>query len=309
MPKYDYIFTVFTPTYNRVHTLYRVYESLQKQTFKSFEWLIIDDGSTDNTEEIVLGWIQKKEFRIRYYKQVNKGKHFAIEYGVKKAKGELFLTLDSDDSCKENALERFNYHWQSIPIEKRVFFSAVTVLCLKENGEPFSEEKFPNDITISDSLEMYYKFKFRTEAWGFQRTEIMRKFKFNTEIQKSYIPEGIIWSQIARKYKTLFVNEYLRVYYVGHESITNNTNSFYNKIPGAIYWNTYNLNNNIDYFKYSPFSFYKNAISLVKFLLCENQSIFKYIFKLNNTLSKLLFILSIPLGFILYLKEKIKTLI
>lgn len=64
MPKYDYIFTVFTPTYNRVHTLYRVYESLQKQTFKSFEWLIIDDGSTDNTEEIVLGWIQKKSFEF-----------------------------------------------------------------------------------------------------------------------------------------------------------------------------------------------------------------------------------------------------
>ena len=108
--KNDYIFTVFTPTYNRAHTLSRVYKSLADQTFKNFEWLIVDDGSTDGTKVLIEKWTEEASFPIRYFYQENQGKHIAHNLGVKKARGELFLSLDSDDTCVPEALERFNYH-------------------------------------------------------------------------------------------------------------------------------------------------------------------------------------------------------
>ena len=104
------VFTVFTPTYNRAYTLHRVYESLKAQTYRDFEWLIVDDGSNDNTRELIQKWQNESLFSIRYIYQQNSGKHIAFNRAVREAKGELFLTLDSDDACVEEALERFKYH-------------------------------------------------------------------------------------------------------------------------------------------------------------------------------------------------------
>src|SRR5262245_31274251 len=84
-----YTFTVFTPTYNRAHLLPRVYESLRQQTFRDFEWLVIDDGSKDNTGEVVQAWQRDAPFPIRYLAQPNGGKHTAVNRGAKEARGRL----------------------------------------------------------------------------------------------------------------------------------------------------------------------------------------------------------------------------
>ena len=98
-------FTIFTPTYNRAYILPQLYQSLCMQTCKDFEWLIIDDGSTDNTYSLVEDWINKcKQFSIRYYAKENAGKPRAINDGVKKAKGKYFFMVDSDDRLKPDAI-------------------------------------------------------------------------------------------------------------------------------------------------------------------------------------------------------------
>lgn len=159
---FRYTFTVFTPTYNRAHTLHRVYESLALQTLRNFEWLIVDDGSTDNTKELVDKWQNQAGSPIRYIRQDRQGKHVAFNRGVREAYGELFLTLDSDDACVPGALERFKYHWDAIPADKRRAFSAVTVLCKDHHGKPVGT-RFPCDPTDSDSLEIRYKYKVKSE--------------------------------------------------------------------------------------------------------------------------------------------------
>ena len=209
---YDYTFTVFTPTYNRAHTLSRVYHSLAAQTFRDFEWLIVDDGSTDGTGDLVAGWQAKADFAIRYVWQENGGKHIATNRGVAEARGELFLTLDSDDECVPEALERFKYHWDSIPAEQRIQFSAVTALARNQHGEVLGS-RFPHDPTDSESLEIHYKYGVAGEKWGFQRTDVMRAFPFPDLPGVGYMPEGVVWSQIAARYKTRFVNETLRIYF------------------------------------------------------------------------------------------------
>ena len=95
-------FTVFTPTYNRGYVLRRAFESLQRQTFKDFEWVVVDDGSTDNTRVLVADLAQKALFPVRYFYQTHGHKKKAINYGVREARGELFVFLDND-------LNRFDF--------------------------------------------------------------------------------------------------------------------------------------------------------------------------------------------------------
>ena len=127
------LISVFTPTYNRAHLLPRCYESLCRQTSDAFEWIIVDDGSTDDTTDIVQGFmtvITEKDktiigiaknhtFRITYQRQPNGGKHRAINRGVNLAQGELFLILDSDDYLTDDAIQQVVDHYLPIADNKR----------------------------------------------------------------------------------------------------------------------------------------------------------------------------------------------
>ena len=99
------LFTICTATYNRAHTLNRTFDSLMCQSEKDFEWLVIDDGSTDKTDALVRKWQAIAPFPIRYEYQPNQGKHIAVNLGAAKARGELFIIADSDDEFPSNALE------------------------------------------------------------------------------------------------------------------------------------------------------------------------------------------------------------
>ena len=105
-------FTVFTPTFNRKELLEKLYKSLQKQTFKDFEWLIVDDGSDDGTKEKVEEFLNEKKLDIKYYFKENGGKQRAYNFATDKANGELFICLDSDDEYVENGLETILKYWK-----------------------------------------------------------------------------------------------------------------------------------------------------------------------------------------------------
>ncbi len=107
-------FTIFTPTYNRAYMLENLYNNLKEQTFKDFEWLIVDDGSTDNTKELVNTFIDEKLININYIIKQNGGKHTAMNLGSEYSQGELFFVVDSDDGLVKDALEKMNKSWQSV---------------------------------------------------------------------------------------------------------------------------------------------------------------------------------------------------
>jgi hypothetical protein len=303
---YQYSFTVFTPTYNREHTLHRVYESLSAQTYRDFEWLIIDDGSADQTRATVERWQQENLFPIRYIYQENQGKHIALNRGAAIAEGELFLTFDSDDSCVPEALERFKYHWDSIPVAQKSTFSAVTCLCKDEDGNIVGN-KFPFDPTDSNSLEMRYRFKMVGEKWGFHRTNVMREFPFPEISGCNYIPENIVWSAIARKYQTRFVNEPLRTYWDGEDQVTNKQKPLQSLSRGSrahALAHQEVLNKELDYFRIAPAHFFKSAVHFSRFSFHANRSIVSQFNSLNTFGGKLLWLITLPIGGLVYFKDR-----
>ena len=297
-----YAFTVFTATFNRAHTLQRVYDSLEKQTFRDFEWLVIDDGSNDGTDALVEAWQRRADFPVRYKWQPNRGKHIAFNHGVREARGNLFLQMDSDDACVPSALERFLYHWEAIPPDQKPAFSAVTALCKDQNGRLVGK-KFPRDVTDSDSLEIRYRFGVTGEKWGFHRTDVLRKYPFPEGVPGTHLPEGIVWSQVARKYKTRFVNEVLRVYYTDQPSLTHGGAPGRDAAVGQIA-QLMTLNHDLDYLKYAPLEFCRAAARYVRFSFHVGTGIQEQVAQITNALGKVLWVLGLPVGIAVYLRDR-----
>lgn len=258
----SYRFTAFTPTYNRAHTLPDVYESLKCQTFRDFEWLIVDDGSTDNTLELVENWQKENPFPIRYFWQENAHKKVAHNLAVQKAQGELFLTLDSDDEALPDALETFNRIWLDIPDGDRIRFSAVTALCVDSDGNVVGD-RFPSDIFDSDSLETFFRYGIKGEKWGFQRIDVMREFPFPVDVN-GLVPESVVWFRIARNYKTRYVNIALRVYKLQIDSITANLADSI-RSDGRTLFAREILEYDWRYIRYNPKAILKEAIAYTYF--------------------------------------------
>ena len=302
----DLSFTVFTPTYNRARTLERVYASLRAQTFRDFEWLVVDDGSEDETPVLVSEWESVADFPIRYLCQSNLGKAAASNRAVEEARGRLFLTLDSDDACVPHALERLKYHWDSIPDEERTGFSGVTAVCVDQNGKLVGDE-FPSSPLDSDSLEIRLRYKVRGEKWGFQRTDVLRRFPLPmSDRGPMYIPEGLVWRRIARQYKTRFVNERLRIYWYedGAEDHISIPRDFRNAVGGFALNAREQLNWDLDWFHHAPAEFLKAACQYSRFSLDGGISLPLQARSLQSRHAKLLWAATLPAGAALYWMDR-----
>lgn len=300
-------FTVFTATYNRAHTLPRVYASLLAQTFHDFEWLIVDDGSVDSTREIVSDWIKSSRLSIRYFYQPNQHKKVAFNRAVREARGELFLPFDSDDSCVPNALERFWRHWQEIPSGSRKLFSAVTALACNESGEVIGS-RFPTppgvDWIDSNSNEIFYRYRVTGDKWGFHRTSVLKQHPFPEDVQ-GLVPEGIVWSSIARSYGTRFVNEVLLTVHAGNDRLTSGQEPG-RDAGGLALWAREVIQNDLQWLALRPIWFMKMAANYTRFskhLKLRNEG-----HRVTGVLPRSLVAAAYPIGTLRYLVDRLRRL-
>jgi glycosyltransferase involved in cell wall biosynthesis len=202
---YAYLFTVITPTYNRAHLLSRVFDSLRQQTLPDFEWVVVDDGSTDDTAEVVAHLAAKGRFPIHYHSQTNGGKHTAVNRGVQEAKGFFVAILDDDDRLLPETLERCCDVWYSIPPGQRDRFVGVTGVCVDADGKVIGS--LPQDTMDSDAIDLRLK-NLKGDKWGVQRTDVLREFPFPTDLGR-FVTEALVWNRIANHYRTRYVNQSL----------------------------------------------------------------------------------------------------
>ena len=212
--------SILTPTYNRGKLLLPLYESLKNLTFEDFEWLIVDDGSEDDTEQYALSWIahniENAEFPICYIKKSNGGKHTAINRGVREANGELILILDSDDTLPSDSLATIAQYYEQCKGYKDC--AGVCGLMAHHDGQLIGTG-FPKDPMYESALLFRYAEKGNVtgDLLEVYKTSVMREFPFPEIENERFCPESLVWNRIANKYKLFCFNKviYYRDYLDG----------------------------------------------------------------------------------------------
>ena len=204
--------TIMPPTYNRAYILNKAYMSLKNQTSFDFEWIIIDDGSTDNTEQIVSRWKEEcKDFEIVYFKQQNGGKHRAVNKAIKIARNDWFLILDSDDQLTENAVETVHSWIAGVAGLKGTAKQAIGGKPKQNYIEATNLERKKYGL-LGDKVEVY-------------KTKILKQYPFPEFDGENFIRESAVWDHIAKDgLKLRWHNEIIYLCEYIEDGLTKNTN-------------------------------------------------------------------------------------
>ena len=225
--------TVFTPTYNRAYILENLYRSLQRQDYTDFEWLIVDDGSTDETEALVAKWKSEENcFPIRYYKKENGGKCRAINYGVGLAEGRLFFNVDSDDYLTDDALMKVAA-WEAGLPQNGEFCGVVGNLGTSEKETPnrLSSAQF-RDASFLERYHEYCDDPIDGErAWVFY-TDIQKKYLYPEFPGENFLTPCITWNRMAHDgYRIRVFNDIIWIYEYQPDGLTRQGNMRFIKNP------------------------------------------------------------------------------
>ena len=203
------LISIFTPAYNRAHLLTQLYNSLTAQKYYNFEWIIVDDGSTDTTSEVVQAFIAENKIPITYFKKANGGKHLAINKGVELAKGDLFFIVDSDDYLVAEATELITEYYPAISKAENVAgvsfrrgYDANTYI-----GSPY----FFKDVVLN-AHDFRYKLKITGDMAEVYKTAVLKHYPFPEFLGEVFCSEGLVWNRIAEKYKLLWTS---KIIYIG----------------------------------------------------------------------------------------------
>jgi glycosyltransferase involved in cell wall biosynthesis len=204
--------TIFTPAYNRAHTLKRCYDSLLKQGYNDFEWLVIDDGSTDNTKQIMLEIINENKISINYIRQENQGKQAAWNKAVINATGYFFCGLDSDDSLVEGALAKVAEYFDELRANDELIglrCLAVSSVTQKPDGKMIADRPI-----ISSWFDEFSHSAYFGERIDVFKTTLLKSFFYPVKEDIKFIPEIWFYTRIStQNYKFLYLPIQLRLFF------------------------------------------------------------------------------------------------
>lgn len=210
--------TVFTPAYNRSKLLCRLYNSLLKQSDKSFEWVVVDDGSADDTKNVIENWINENSIKIKYIYQNNQGKHVAFNNGVNNAEGELFFCVDSDDYLPENAIENVIQTWDKYKND-----NTAGIIALKsDTNQKLLGKKMPDGVLYSTAYDLMREYNCGGERSLIYRTDILKENTYPVIEGEKFISECVVYDRIDMKYKMILLNEILTICEYQPDGLTNN---------------------------------------------------------------------------------------
>lgn len=215
--EYAYPVTVFTPTYNRAYILEKLYRSLRRQTCTDFEWLVVDDGSSDGTESLFEAWgKERKPFPIRYVKQENGGKCRAINHGLREARGKLFFTVDSDDYLTDDAVEKIIAWEEALPKDQKYCGFAGN---LGTAPEVTPNKPLPGPYFDGTAFDRYGIVE--GERASVFYTEIHRGYLYPEYPGEKFMTEAVTWNRMANDgFRMRFFNDIICIYEYRADGLT-----------------------------------------------------------------------------------------
>ena len=280
--------TVFTPAYNRAYTLHKCYESLKRQTNKDFKWLVIDDGSTDNTKELVYKWKQEADFEIEYIYKQNGGMHTAHNTAYENIDTELNVCIDSDDYLTDNAVEIIISEWKKVRNSKLAGLGALNVF---ESGDVIGT-KFPKELKTSKYFDIYNKHGVSGDKKFIYRTDLIKEYPYPEFEGERYVGLDYKYKKLDEKYEIALVNKVVCVVeYMEDGSSKNMLRQYKNNPRGWCFFRLENLKIPNTSFKYK----FKECIHY-----CSSSIMCKEYNLITKNPYKVLTILAVPFGIVLY---------
>ncbi|MFJ7747167.1 glycosyltransferase family 2 protein [Peribacillus sp. NPDC097295] len=287
--------TVFTPTYNRAYCLNKCYQSLVRQDNKEFIWLIIDDGSTDNTKEVVENWIKENKIEIRYFWQKNQGMHGAHNTAYQLIETELNVCIDSDDYMADGAVKKILTFWKKYG---NANVSGIAALDATIDHQVIGSV-LPEKLSSSTLFNLYNRYGVTGDKKLVYRTELTRLYPYPIFKNEKYIGLAYKYYMLDKQYEMLLMNEVIcHVEYLPDGSSLNMYNQYLKNPKGFSFYRKELMK--------LPFGGkvfkYRQAIHYVSSnLLMKNRKLF------IETPERLLTIFAFPLGLLLYVFIVSKT--
>lgn len=285
------LISILTPTYNRENTLNRLFNSLLNQKKQNFEWIVIDDGSTDNTKKLVNVFLKQSEFKIKYIYKKNGGKHTAINLGVLNSKCELSFILDSDDYLKADATEEIEKYWLKYKNNNKICGLSFLKGDINNN---IIGDKFPYEEYISNHIDYRHNRKIYGDKAEVFKTDVLKLYKFPEEFNEKLVPEDLVWTRISIKYDTVYINKIIYLCEYQSDGISSGGRKYLFKSPNSL---RMLYNESVD----SRFKLnlrLKHSIQYCIYSFFADKKIKNIIFESNN---KKLSIFSLPVAYIIYL--------
>ncbi len=196
------LITVLTPTYNRAYSLTALYQSLEDQKTENFQWLIVDDGSTDDTPSLVAELMDRASFPVRSIRKENGGKHTALNAGLREINTPLTFIVDSDDSVLPGAMRLIEEYYRKYA--DRLDIGVFSFLRQSASGRTFQEMPEP------EFVGSYIADRIRTPRPGDMaevfRTDVLKQFPFPEFPGERFLSEDVVWIPLGREYRTVFIN-------------------------------------------------------------------------------------------------------
>lgn len=291
--------TIFTPTYNRAHTLWKGYEGLKRQTCKDFKWIIVDDGSTDNTKDLVSGWIKENLVPIEYYYKKNGGMHSAHNEAYRHIDSELAVCIDSDDYMTDNGVELIISRWHLYGSDK---YAGMIGLDIFEDGYVVGT-CFPKGLTECKTYDLKRKYGVVYDKKYVYRPDVIKKYLPYPEINgEKYGTVNYLYQVIDHDYDMLCSNDRYCIVEYQEDGLSVN---IYNQLKQSPRTRAIECNYHMKYQRYFKDRF-KKAIQYVACAIFA-----KNIHFISEANSKLLVLFSIPFGIAYYhhlKKQKMRTI-
>ena len=293
--------SIITPTYNRAKELTICYETLIKQSNYDFEWIIVDDGSTDESEVIIQKWINANIITIKYFKQENLGRYMALNKGVEEATGYLSMYMDSDDWFVEESIQTINDSWENLSSELQEKLCGLSFLCYDDFGNLIGDE-YPKENYISNFFNIRMIDNIKGDKKELIKTEILKQYTFPYFKDQKRMPTTYVLYGISKKYPAMFMNKVI----IYKQYIQTGWSKNIDKVRMK------NATTSREYYKYIinlyyPFKYIKAFGFYTNYFRYVFHSKVSLISAIKDVKCSILKPMSILLGYVLYQKDKFKN--
>ncbi len=253
--------SVLTPTYNRAHVLHRAYESLRRQTERDFEWVVVDDGSIDDTAALLSRWQAEADFPITWYRYSNnRGRNTAVNIGKGLVSGDYTLILDSDDALLDDAMETVTCWRRRTGIDEIGTAYALMFRCVDDCGNIVGRLagdgaiNFPKEVLKISTKEARYRFGISFELITVSKTKVRQEYEFIELTNSEHCPEVVTHNRISNVYDSIYIDRPIRRYFQGdREARLSDRPASGIKWPRGNYLRALSvLNDDINYLRHSP---------------------------------------------------------